>query len=52
VKTRSTGTVHTFAKAYLTSVTIQIHIWVTIFYPDPVRDLDRYQNLIICSLFH
>ena len=39
---RSTGTVHTSAKAHLTSVMIQIQI----------RDPDRYQNLIICSLAH
>ena len=42
VKTRSTGTVHTSAKARLTSVAIQTRI----------RDLDRHQNLIICSLAH
>jgi len=24
----STGTVHTFAKAYPSSITIQIHIWI------------------------
>jgi len=39
-KTRSTETVHTSTKARLTSVTILIH------------DLDRHQNLIICSLAH
>jgi len=38
--TRSTGTVHTTAKACLTGVTIRI------------SDLDRHQNLIICSLAH
>jgi len=38
--TRSTGTVHTSAKACLTSVMIQI------------CDLDSHQNLIICSLAH
>jgi len=42
IKTRSTGTVHTSAKARLTSVAIQTRI----------RDLDRHQNLIICSLAH
>ena len=41
-KTRSTGTVHTSAKARITSVVIQICI----------RDPDRHQNLIICSLAH
>jgi len=40
--TRSTGTVHTSAKARLTSITIRIRI----------RNLDRHQNLITCSLAH
>jgi len=40
VVTRSTETVHTSAKAHLTSVVIQIRI----------RDSDCHQNLIICSL--
>jgi len=40
--TRSTGTVHTSAKACLTSVAIQIRI----------RDPDCHQNLVICSLFY
>jgi len=40
--TRSTGTVHTSANARLTSVAIRIRI----------RDPDRHQNLIICSLTH
>jgi len=39
-QSRSTGTVHTSTKAHLTSVKIRI------------RDPDRYQNLIICSLAH
>jgi len=38
IVTRSTGTVHTCAKACLTSVIIRI------------RDPDCHQNLIICSL--
>ena len=40
-KTRSSGTLHTSAKARLTSVAIQIwiHMWT-----------DRQQNLIICSM--
>jgi len=41
-KTRSTGIVHTSAKARLTSVAIRIQI----------HDLDRHQNLTICSLAH
>jgi len=41
-ETRSTGTVHTSAKARITSVVIQIRI----------RDPDRHQNLTICSLAH
>jgi len=40
VRIRSTGTVHTPAKARLTRVAILIRI------PDP----DRHQNLIICSV--
>ena len=40
--TRSTGTVHAFAKARLTSVAIRIRI----------RDPDGHQNLIICSFAH
>jgi len=43
-KTRSTGTVHTSAKARLTSVAIPIRI--------RIRDLDRHQKLIICLLAH
>ena len=39
-RTRSTGTVHTSAKARLISVAIRIR----------VCDPDRHQNLIICSL--
>jgi len=39
-RTRSTGTVHTSTKAYLASVAIRI------------RDPDRHQNLVICSLAH
>jgi len=39
---RSTGTVHTFAKARLTSVAIRIRI----------RDPDRHQNLITHCLTH
>jgi len=42
--TRSTGTVHTSAKARLTSVAIRIKIRIRI------RDPDRHQNLVICSL--
>jgi len=46
-ETRSTATVHTSAKACLTSVTIPI--WIH----DPdIHDPDRHQNLIICSLAH
>ena len=41
-KTRSTATVHTSAKARLTSVTIQIRIQIC--------DPDCDQNLITCSL--
>jgi len=41
-QTRSIGTVHTSAKARLTSVAIRIQI----------HDTDRHQNLIICSLAH
>jgi len=39
---RSSGTVHTSAKACLTSIVIQIQI----------HDLDRHQNLIICLPVH
>jgi len=42
--TRSTGTLHTSAKACLTSVAIRIHIRIC--------DPDRHQTLIICSLAH
>jgi len=42
VATRSTGTVHTCAKARLISVAIRIQM----------RDADRHQNLIICSIAH
>ena len=42
--TRSTGTVHTYAKARLTSVAIRIQI--------QIRDPDRHQNVIICSMAH
>jgi len=41
-KTTSTGTLHTSAKARLTS--IAIHIWI--------RDPDRHQNLVIYLLTH
>ena len=41
-KTTRAGTVPTSAKARLTSVTIRLRI----------RDPDRHQNLIICSLAH
>jgi len=44
--TRSTRTVHTSAKARLTSVAIWIRIPIQIF------DLDHHQNLIVCSLAH
>ena len=44
--TRSTGTVHASAKARLTSVAIRLLIRIRI------RDPDRHQNLIICSLAH
>ena len=49
-KCRSTGTVHTSAKARLTSIAIRIRIriWIHI----GIRDPDRHQNLIICSLAH
>jgi len=40
ILTRSTGTLHTSAKACLTQICIRIH------------DPDRQQNLIICSLAH
>ena len=46
LETRSTGTVHTSAKARLTCVAIRIQISIRI------RDPDRHQNLIICSLAH
>jgi len=46
--TRSTGTVHTSAKARLISVMLRIRIRIRI----RVRDPDRHQNLIICSLAH
>jgi len=42
--TRSTGTLHTSAKARLTGVAIRICIRIC--YPD------RHQNLIVCSLAH
>jgi len=42
IRTRSTGTVHTSAKARLTR--IQIHI--------RILDPDRNQNLIVCSVAH
>jgi len=42
VRTRSTGTLHTSAKARLTSIAIRIRI----------RDPDRHQNLNVCSLAH
>jgi len=45
-KTRSTGTVHTPAKARLTSVAIRIRIRIGI----GIRETDRHKNLIICSL--
>jgi len=40
-----TGTVHTFAKAHLTSVAIRIRTM-------RIRDPDRHQDLIVCSLAH
>ena len=43
---RSTGTLHTSAKARLTSVAMRIRIRIRI--PDP----DLHQNLTICSLAH
>ena len=43
-----TGTVHTFAKAHLTSVAIRIHIRIRMW----IRDPDRHQDLIVCSLAH
>jgi len=46
--TRSTGTVHTSAKARLTSLAIWIGIRIRIRIHDP----DRHQNLIICWLAH
>jgi len=43
--TRTTGTVHTCAKACLTSATTSV--------PPPGKSVhDDYQNLIICSLVH
>jgi len=42
ILTRSTGTVHTSTKAWLIRVVTRIQI----------RDPDRHQNLIICSLAH
>ena len=42
--TRSTGAVHTSAKARLTGVAIRIRL--------RIRDPDRHQNLIICSMVH
>jgi len=42
--TRSTGTLHTSAKARLTGVAIRIRI--------RIRDPDRHQNVIVCSLAH
>jgi len=44
IRTRSTGTVHTYANARLTSVAIRNQI--------RIRDPDRQQNLIICSMAH
>ena len=41
-RTRSTGTVHTSAKAHLTSVTIQMWIWS--------GSVSDHQNLTICSV--
>jgi len=46
IVTRITGTVHTSAKARLTSVAIQMRIRIRI------HDQDRHQNLIICSSAH
>jgi len=46
--TRSTGTVHTSAKARLTSVAIRMPMRIRI----RIRDLVRHKNLIICSLAH
>jgi len=50
VTTRSTGTVHTSAKARLTSVAIQIRIRIQIHIR--IRDPNRHQNFTICSLAH
>ena len=46
--TKSTGTVHNSAKAGVTSVAMRIWIRIHI----RIRDLDRCQNLISCSLAH
>jgi len=51
-KTRSTGTAHTSAEARLTSVAIWIWMWIRICIHIYIPDLDRHQNLIICSLGH
>jgi len=48
LSTRSTGTVHTSAKARLTSVAIRIRILIRI----RIRDPDCHQNLSICSMAH
>jgi len=42
--TRSTGTMHISTEGRLTSVMIQIHIWI--------HNLDNHQYLLICSLAH
>jgi len=46
IKTRSAGTVHTSAKAHVTSVAIWI--WICI----QTRDPDRHQNVTISLLVH
>ena len=60
--TRSTGTVHTSTNACLTNVTIRIWIWIRIQLSGSgsvtrsvrigIRDPNRHQSLIICSLAH
>ena len=48
--TRSAGTVHTSAKARLTSVVIRIRIRIRILIR--IRDPNRHENLIVCLLAH
>jgi len=50
VKTRSNRTVHTSAKARLSSVAKRIRIRIQ--FCIRISDLDRHQNLIICSVAH